>query len=88
MRSPVSQVEAPRRRSTPSMTILRSGDSSIRAPIRCRNSASSTTSGSVAAFFSTVLPSASTADISTVSVAPTLGYGSSMRVPCSRPALA
>ena len=51
------------------------------APIRCRNSASSTTSGSVAAPRSTVLPSAMTAESSTVSVAPTLGYGRSIRAP-------
>ncbi len=70
------------------MTIRRSGLSSMWAPIRCRNSASSTTSGSVAAFRSTVFPSASTADSRTVSVAPTLGYGRSMRVPWSRVARA
>ena len=46
------------------------------------------TSGSVAALRSTVRPSASTAVSSTVSVAPTLGYGSSIRAPTSRVALA
>jgi hypothetical protein len=72
-RSPASHRDAPRSLGTPSMMIRRSGLSSMCAPIRCRNSASSTTSGSVAALRSTVLPSASTAESSTVSVAPTLG---------------
>ena len=44
------------------MTMRRSGDSSILAPIRCRNRASSSTSGSVAALRITVLPSARAAD--------------------------
>ena len=70
------------------MMIRRSGLSSMCAPIRCRNSASSTTSGSVAALRSTVFPSASTAVSRTVSVAPTLGYGRSMRAPYSRDARA
>src|SRR3546814_5621946 len=55
------------------------------APIRCRKSASSTTSGSVAALAITVRPSASTADSSTVSVAPTEGYGSVILAPRRRP---
>ena len=58
-RSPSSRVVAPCRCSTPSMTKRRPGDSSMRAPMRWRNRASSMISGSVAAFLSTVRPSAS-----------------------------
>ncbi len=45
---------------------------SIFAPSAIRQSARSTISGSIAAFSSTVVPSASVAAISTFSVAPTL----------------
>ena len=55
------------------MTMRRSGASSIRAPIRCSSSASSSTSGSVAALRITVLPSAMAPLSRAVSVAPTLG---------------
>ena len=72
-RSPCSRVAAPRRCSTPSTTMRRSGLKLMRAPMRCRNSASSVTSGSMAPLTSTVRPSACTAESSTVSVAPTLG---------------
>ena len=55
------------------MTTRRSGDSSILAPMRWRNRASSSTSGSVAALRMTVLPSARAAESRADSVAPTLG---------------
>ncbi len=55
--------------------------------MRWRNRASSTTSGSVAALWITVRPSASTAESMTVSVAPTDGYGRVMRVPLRRPTI-
>jgi len=55
------------------MITLRSGMNAIRAPMRCRNRASSITSGSVAAPRTTVRPRASEPASSAVSVAPTLG---------------
>ena len=70
--------------STPSMKMTRFGSTVMIAPIFCRIAMRSMISGSIAAFFSSVTPSASTAVSSTCSVAPTLGYGSSMSRP-SRP---
>ena len=53
------------------------------APIRRRQCARSTISGSRAAFLSTVVPRASVAAISTFSVAPTETKGNSMTAPRS-----
>src|SRR4051812_13140598 len=53
------------------------------APIFCRIAMRSMISGSIAAFRSSVTPSARVAVSSTCSVAPTLGYGRWMCAPCS-----
>ncbi len=88
MRSPPSRWVAPVRWETPSITNRRSGCSSMRAPMRWRRRASSTTSGSTAAFSRMVRPSATAAVMSTVSVAPTLGKGRAKWAPWRRRALA
>jgi hypothetical protein len=59
-----------------------------RAPMRFNMAARSATSGSRAAFSMTVVPSASTAAISSVSVAVWLGNSSTMRAPTRRSARA
>ena len=65
------------------MKMVRFGSIQMMAPIFCRMAMRSMISGSMAAFFSSVTPFARTAVSSTCSVAPTLGYGSSMSAPCS-----
>ena len=60
------------------MKMVRFGSIQMIAPIFCRIAMRSMISGSIAAFFSSVTPLARTAVSSTCSVAPTLGYGSSM----------
>ena len=74
----------PPSRSTPSIRITRSVSTLMIAPIFCRTAIRSMISGSIAALRSSVTPSARTAVSSTCSVAPTLGYGSAILVPCSR----
>ncbi len=61
---------------------------SILAPIAARQRARSTTSGSRAAFSSTVVPSASAAAIIRFSVPVTVTRSMTMRAPCRRLALA
>ena len=74
----------PTSRSTPSIRITRSVSTEMIAPIFCSTLMRSMISGSIAAFASSVMPSARTAVSSSCSVAPTLGYGSAILVPCSR----
>ena len=70
--------------STPSTSMRDVPAPVIRAPIELRNSARSRTSGSRAAFSITVVPLASVAAISTLSVPVWLGYSSTTRLPTSR----
>ena len=70
------------------MTILSVPAPLIFAPMPIRKLARSTTSGSRAAFSSTVSPSASVAAIMRFSVPVTVTVSSTSRVPLSRPARA
>ena len=71
-------------RSTPSMRMRLPPWPSMRAPMRISSSARSVTSGSCAAFSSTVSPSASVAAISRFSVPVTVIMSVLMRAPFSR----
>ena len=73
MRSAIGRWVAPESRSTPSTTILRSVSIWMSAPIFWRKRTVSTISGSMAALWITVVPSARQAAWMAFSVAPTLG---------------
>ena len=88
IRSGTTACAPPCRRSTPSMTMRPVPAPSIRAPIVVRHCARSMISGSIAAFSSTVRPSARVAAISTFSVAPTLTMSNTTRAPRRRFAVA
>ncbi len=75
----------PESRSTPSTVIVEVPAPVTRAPMRARRSATSSTSGSRAAFSITVVPRASVAAKSTFSVPVTVGVGKRIVVPVSRP---
>ena len=75
MRSGITEWRAPASESTPSMTILGVPAPWIFAPIAFRHSARLTTSGSRAAFSSTVSPWARLAAIISTWVAPTETLG-------------
>ena len=83
-RSGMTAWVAGSRRSTPSTSIREVPAPVILAPMALRKSARSRTSGSRAAFSITVVPLASTAAISTLSVPVWLGYSSTTRLPTSR----
>jgi hypothetical protein len=83
MRSGITSCSTGLSSSTPSTWIVDEPAPSTRAPIRLRKAARSAISGSRAAFSMIVVPLASTAAISTFSVAPTLGNSNSTRVPTS-----
>ena len=78
MRSPTVAWVTGSRRRTPSISSVEVPAPLIRAPIRISSVHRSTISGSRAALSMTVTPLASTAAISTFSVAPTLGKSSQM----------
>src|SRR5450830_1090872 len=84
MRSESAVCWKPMSRSTPAMRITRSVSTEMIAPIFCSTLMRSMISGSIAAFDSSVMPSARTAVRSSCSVAPTLGYGRAILVPCRR----
>ncbi len=88
MRSGSTRCSAPPSRSTPStvMTVLPAPE--MRAPMRLRKAARSTTSGSRAAFSITVVPDARVAAIMRFSVPVTVTVSSTMRAPRRRPAVA
>jgi hypothetical protein len=75
-------------RSTPSTVMVEVPAPRMLAPMRFRNEARSQISGSLAALSMTVVPLASTEAIRAFSVAPTLGYSRTMRVPVSAAASA
>ena len=87
MRSAITACSQPCSACTPSITIRDVPAPSICAPIATRQAARSTISGSIAAFSSTVVPSANAAAISTFSVAPTLTISNTCLAPFKRPAL-
>ena len=72
MRSGIMEYSIPRSLSTPSMRMLSVPAPLTLAPIPLRKMAKSTTSGSLAAFSSTVVPSAKEAAIIKLIVVPTL----------------
>ncbi|MCY1199244.1 hypothetical protein D9M72_106440 [compost metagenome] len=84
MRSEMTRCSAPCRRSTPSITMRSVPWPWMRAPILMSSSARSATSGSRAAFSSTVWPSASTAAISRFSVPVTVTMSVRMEAPFRR----
>ena len=88
MRSGTTEWRPPPRRSTPWMTMRDVPAPSIFAPSALRHSARSVTSGSIAAFSSTVVPSASVAAAMTFSVPVTVTMSVQIRVPFRRVALA
>ena len=75
----------PPRRSTPSTVIVGVPAPETRAPIRTRRRATSSTSGSQAAFSITVVPEARTAAKRTFSVPVTVGVGKRTVAPARRP---
>ena len=84
MRSPMSSQSTGMRSSTPTISIVGVPAPITCAPIRLSIAASSTISGSRAAFSMTVVPWARTAAVNRFSVAPLLGKSSTTRVPVSR----
>ena len=85
MRSGSTAWRAPLSRDTPSTTMREVPAPEIFAPILLRHSATSTISGSRAAFSITVSPLASDAAISAVWVPPTVTFGKSISPPFSPP---
>ncbi len=83
-RSGMTVCRAGCRASTPSTSIREVPAPVILAPMALRKPARSLTSGSRAAFSMTVVPLASAAAISTLSVPVWLGYSSTTRLPTSR----
>ena len=81
MRSGSTLWRAPLRRDTPWMTIREVPAPEILAPILMRQSATSTISGSRAAFSITVSPLASEAAIKAVCVPPTVTFGKTISPP-------
>ena len=88
IRSGSTRWRPPDRRSTPWMVIREVPAPSIRAPSALRQSARSVTSGSIAAFSSTVVPSARVAAAITFSVPVTVTMSNTKRPPLSRSARA
>ena len=85
MRSGMMRCSVPCRLGTPSTRMVPVPAPSMRAPILVRRSARSTTSGSRAAFSSTLSPLASTAAMSRSSVPVTVGLRKRMRPPTRPP---
>ena len=81
MRSGSTAWRAPLSLATPSTTMRRVPAPEMRAPILLRQSATSTISGSQAAFSMTVVPSASDAAMIAVWVPPTVTLGKTISAP-------
>ena len=84
MRSGMMRCRAPPSSGTPSISMRSVPAPSMRAPMAARSRARSATSGSRAAFSSTVVPSASAAAIMRFSVPVTVTRSVVMRAPLSR----